>query len=513
RNLPVNQTLVVKAGDTKDIYSYPVNPSKTIFTSTDVEKMHHSENLFNDFTVQRLLPNYLSRQGPSLAIGDVNKDGLNDVFLGAAKGSVSKLFLQKADGSFNEFSKNTFTTDSSGEVTASTFFDADGDGDPDLYVAYGGFEFNENDPSFQDKLFMNDGKGSFTEKKLPSLLFSKGCVKSADIDGDGDLDLFVGGRLIPGKYPLAAPSKILLNDGKGNFTDVTKTIAPSFDTLGMVTDAVWIDINHDKKKDLVVVGEWMPIKFFLNTEGKLKDASADFIHFASTGWWNRITASDIDNDGDEDLVIGNAGTNTQFHATEKEPVSITYKDFDNNNSIDPILQYYVEDTLFPALSRDDLAEQLPFIKKNFLTYKSYSTATMADIFTREQLTGSNTLSAALMETVYLENKGTEFILHHLPAEAQYSPVYGIVVADFDGDKKKDILLTGNNTWTRVKFGRYSANHGVLLSGDDKGNFSYLPQTKSGLNVRSNVRSAVPLSDKKVLLGVNDGNVLQLSFNK
>ncbi|MCW3118915.1 MAG: ASPIC/UnbV domain protein [Chitinophagaceae bacterium] len=512
-NQPSNQTLVLKAGDAKKPYSFARPPLKTTFSMTVIGNMGHTENLFNDFTVQRLLPNYLSRQGPALAIGDINKDGLNDVFCGGAKGSVSKLLLQRADGRFDETSKNTFAKDSVGEVTASVFFDADGDGDLDLYAAQGGYEFNENDPAFQDKLFINDGKGNFTNKPLPALLFSKGCVKPADIDGDGDLDLFVGGRLTPGKYPLPAPSKILLNDGKGNFTDATKTIAPSFDTLGMVTDAVWIDIDHDKKKDLVVVGEWMAIKIFINADGQLKDASSSYIHFTSTGWWNRISAADMDQDGDEDLIIGNAGTNTQFHVSEKEPVNIVYKDFDKNNSIDPVLSYYINDTLYPAMSRDDLAEQLPFIKKKFLTYKSYSNATLTDIFTPEQLAGSLTLNAGLMETVYLENKGNEFVLHHLPLEAQYSPVYGIVVADFDGDQKNDILLTGNNSWTRIKFGRYSANHGVLLAGDGKGNFQYVPQSKSGLKVNGNIRSAALLNNNKVLLGVNDGNALLLNFNK
>ena len=491
----------------------PSTVPSPIFTTTAVAEIKHTENEFNDFTIQSLLPSYLSRQGPGLAVADVNNDGLKDVFLGNGKATVSKLFLQKKDGSFTLSSANAFAKDSVSEITSASFFDADGDGDMDLYAAHGGYEYKEDDPAFQDKLYINDGKGNFAEKPLPSMLFSKGCVKPGDIDGDGDLDLFVGGRLVPGKYPLAAPSKILINDGKGNFKDDTKLIAPTFDTLGMVTDAVWIDLNNDKKKDLVVVGEWMPVKVFLTTDGKLKDASAAYIHFESSGWWNNISVADMDNDGDEDLVIGNAGTNTQFHVSAAQPISELYADFDKNGSVDPVLCYFIQDTCYPAFSRDDLAEQIPFVNKKFLSYSSYSVATVNDLFSKEQMADARTLNASLMETVYLENKGNQFVLHQLPAEAQFAPVYSSVITDFNGDGKKDILLTGNNTWTRIKFGRYSANHGVLLEGDGKGNFKYVPQPVSGLKLRGNIRGAALLSDHKILLGVNDGNTLLLNFKR
>ena len=510
-NLKSNQTITLTLSDADLKWTFK-SDTGTVFTTRSIAAISHKENDFNDFTIQTLLPSYLSRQGPGMAVADVNNDGLKDIFLGNAKGSVSKLFLQKSDGNFRLSLANAFANDSTSEAVASSFFDADGDGDMDLYVAHGGFEFSENDPALQDKFYLNDGKGNFKEKGLPSLLFSKGCVKPGDIDGDGDEDLFIGGRVVPGKYPLAAPSAILINDGKGNFTDATKLIAPNFNNLGMVTDAIWIDLNKDKKKDLVVVGEWMPIKVFINNNGKLKDASSEYIHFKSEGWWNTITAADFDKDGDEDLIIGNAGTNTQFHVTEKEPISEVYSDFDKNGSIDPILFYYIQGTSYPAFSRDDLADQLPFINKKFLSYSDYSTATLHDLFTNEQLANSKTLTAASMETIYLENKGTSFVEHHLPIEAQFSPVYNIVVADFNGDHKKDLLLTGNNTWTRIKFGRYSANHGVLLEGDDKGNFKYVPQQKSGLKIKGNVRTATLLSDHQILLGVNDGNALLLKFN-
>ncbi len=512
-NIPVNQTLILKATAARSTYNYLRTPVKPLIETSEIANIKHTENAFNDFNVQRLLPNYLSREGPAIAIGDINNDGLKDVFLGNAKGSLSNLYYQMADGKFRQSSSNLFTMDSEGEVTASAFFDADGDGDMDLYVAKGGYEFIENDPAFQDQLFINDGKGNFTEKALPPLLFSKGCVKPGDLDGDGDLDLFIGGRLVPEKYPLSAPSRILINDGKGNFSDKTSSIAPFFDTLGMVTDAAWIDLNHDQKRELVIVGEWMPIKVFAYISNKFSDVSNNYIHFASNGWWNRIAVADMDNDGDDDLILGNAGINTQFHASEKEPMTEVVSDFDKNGSIDPILFYYIQGVNYPAFSRDEMADQLPGIKKNFLTHKSYATAKMNDLFTKEQLAESRTFKAEFMETVYLENKGNELALHPLPLEAQYAPVYGIVVADFNGDQKKDILLTGNNTWTRVRFGRYTSNHGVLLSGTNTGNFQYVPQTISGLNLNGNIRSAALLSEHTIILGVNDGNAQLLKFNK
>ena len=512
-NVPVNQTLILKATDARDTYNYLKPPVTPLIHTSEIANIRHSENPFNDFTVQRLLPNYLSREGPGLAIGDINHDGLNDVFLGNAKGSISKLFYQTADGNFKQYSSNPFAKDSSGEVTAAAFFDADGDGDMDLYMAKGGYEFMEKDPAFQDKLLINDGHGIFKEKSLPALLFSKGCVKPGDIDGDGDMDLFIGGRLVPGKYPLPAPSRILINDGKGNYSDKTSIIAPFFDTLGLVTDAAWIDLNQDRKKELVIVGEWMPIKVYAYINNKFSDVSNNYIHFASNGWWNRISIADMDNDGDDDLILGNAGSNTQFHVSDKEPMTEVVSDFDKNGSLDPILFYYIQGVSYPAFSRDEMADQIPGIKKKFLTHKSYATAKINDLFTKEQLAESRTLKAEFMETIYLENKGTDLALHHLPLEAQYSPVYGIVVADFNGDQKKDILLTGNNTWTRVRFGRYTSNHGVLLTGNNSGNFQYVPQTISGLNLSGNTRSAALLTDHTIILGVNDGNALLLKFNK
>jgi hypothetical protein len=321
------------------------------------------------------------------------------------------------------------------------------------------------------------------------------------------MDLFVGGRLVPGKYPLAPESKILYNDGKGNFTDATEQAAPSLKQLGMVTDALWMDINNDGQNDLIVVGEWMPIKIFINQKGRLTDQSSQYIKFPSSGWWNKIYADDFDGDGNKDLVIGNVGQNTQFHSSEKEPSQLYYKDFDGNGSIDPIFCYYINGVSYPANSRDDLADQLPAVKKKFLEYHEYATATINDVFTPDQLRDAKVLNLSEQSTLYLQNDGGKgFTKKALPAQAQYAPVYAITSLDANKDGKKDLLLAGNNSWTRIKFGRYSANHGILLIGDGKGNFSYVPQVNSGLNVRGDVRSILQINTRdavSIFFGMNN----------
>ena len=497
-----------------------ISTAKDAYVSTKVlPRVQHTENPFNDFTIQSLLPNYLSKQGPCIVKSDVDKNGTEDIFVGGAKGQPSQLFLQNLDGSFTVKSQPAFIIDAGSEDVAAEFFDADGDGDEDLYVAAGGYEFTEQDPAFQDRLYINDGKGNFTKKidALPSLLFSKGCVKAADIDQDGDIDLFVGGRLIPGKYPISPGSRLLFNDGKGHFTDATSLVAPALQQSGMITDAIWLDLNKDGLPDLIMVGEWAGIQVWLNQKGKLVDNSEKFIHFPSNGWWNKIYAEDMDGDGDIDLVLGNCGLNTQFHSNNKEPITLYYKDFDDNGFIDPVLCYFINGVAYPAASRDDLTEQIPSLKKKFLTYNEYANATIHDVFTDEQLKDAVQLKAETMETIYLENQGDKgFILHHLPIEAQYAPVYAITSIDINQDGKKDLLLAGNNTWTRIKYGRYSANHGVVLSGDGKGNFTYLPQSKSGLKLRGNVRSIIKVKnkiDEQIIVGLNDQPALSLHIKK
>lgn len=510
KNVNANGIVTLNAKDATLAYEFSVPKIDTYFHPVQLPKeIRHTENQFNDFTVQPLLLNFLSRQGPCMSKADVNGDGTEDLYFGGAKGKVGQIIIQSKDGGLKPSVQPQIAQDSMCEDVASAFFDADGDGDVDLFVGSGGYEYDVDDPLLVSRLYLNDGRGNFTKAKglLPDLRISMGCVKSADIDNDGDVDVFIGGRVVPGRYPEAPQSAILLNDGKGKFTDATQEMAPVLKNIGMVTDALWIDLNKDGYNDLIVIGEWMPVNVFINDHGKLNDESSKYIHFASSGFWNRITADDIDNDGDTDLLLGNAGTNLQFRASEKEPVTMYFKDFDGNGSVDPIFCYYIQGVSYPAASRDDIVEQLPALRKKFLEYANYAKATVKDVFTEEQLKDAKMYKAEMLETVLLMNNGAEgFALKRLPIEAQIAPVHIMQTIDVNGDGKKDVIMAGNNAWTRVRFGRHRSNHGVVLTGDGKGNFNYVPQYQSGLNIRGDVRCAEAITEhgkNRILFGVND----------
>jgi hypothetical protein len=511
KQVKANHVLQLNEKDATEKYLYEKPLVKTYFEMDEkpIIPFIHKEDDFIDFNVQSFLPGFLSTQGPRIARADVNRDGREDVYICGAKNQPGELFLQSPDGHFKKTSQPAFEKDSSSEDIDACFFDADGDGDNDLFVVSGGYVFKENSPELLTRLYLNGGKGNFSLKPgaAPNVYLNASCVKPADVDGDGDIDVFVGGRVIPGKYPETPASYLLLNDGKGNFTDKTAVLAPGLQNAGMVTDAIWVDLNNDKQKDLIVVGEWMPIKVFINEKGKLIDKTKTYFSSGTNGWWNRIYADDFDKDGDMDFIVGNRGLNTQVKVSEEQPCTMYYKDFDGNGSIDGIMCYYIQGKSYPALSRDEMVEQLPGLRKKFNDYASYSTATINDFFSGDELSSAKKLVADNMASCYIENKGNgKFEIRKLPVQAQFSPVYAISSLDVNKDGNQDLLLAGNFEKTRVSIGKFDANHGMLFLGDGKGNFRYVPQTESGLSVKGDVRDIQVINVKgktTVLFSISD----------
>jgi hypothetical protein len=496
-----DQTLVLKESAAKAAKSV-FAPAATAWYEAVASPVNYvpATSTLNDFKRQPLMVNPQSFTGPALAKADVNGDGREDVYVGGGNGKGGALFVQQAGGAFSK--KTDFAPGA--DETAVLFFDANKDGFPDLYVAAGGYgDLQPDDVRLQDKLYFNDGKGNFQPAALPSVKGAKGCVKAADINGDGAPDLFVGGKTVPGRYPESSPSYLLINDGKGHFTDLTDKLAPGLRQIGMVSDAAWLDLNRDKTPELLLVGEWMPLTVLGNQGGKWVDKTADYFPKSYKGWWNRLLVDDLNGDGRPDLIVGNQGTNTQCRVSEKEPAELYVKDFDDNGAIDPILCFYIQGKSYPYVTRDELLDQLSIMRTRFPDYKSYAEATLTDIFTEEERKDARKLEANCLHTMYFrQGADGKFSEQKLPLEAQMAPVMAMTVFDVDRDGRKDLLLAGNINRARLRFGNYDANYGVVLRGDGKGGFSYVPQHRSGFRVIGDVRNILTLNET-LLLGINE----------
>lgn len=479
-------------------------------TKTLMQRMYasitfrHMENEFVDFREQALLPRMYSHEGPGASVADVNNDEIDDVFFGGAKGQRPELWLGKSSGGYVKSDQSIFEEIKKSEVTDVVFFDADGDKDVDLYVVTGGYEFTNDHSALQDFLLINNGKGTFSKGNLPDLHVSGSCARPIDFDRDGDIDVFVGGRIVPGRYPEAPESVLLINNGKGQFA-VSNTIPETLRLGGMITDAVWADVNSDNFPDLITVGEWMSVQIFINQNGHLNLVS-DLIDKPSSGFWNCIVAHDIDRDGDVDLVAGNQGLNTQMRASSERPVTLVYDDFDKNGSIDPIVNYYIQGISYPYPTRDELMEQVPSFKKRFTNYRSYSKATLKEVLTEEELTASKKLNVTELRSCILLNEKGKFTLKALPLEAQFSPINTFLISDVNKDGQPELFTGGNKSGTRSRTGKMTGNMGFVFRFEENGAPEFIPPLDAGLFLEGDVKKILKANDEFVYV-INDRPVV------
>lgn len=510
-----DQTITLKQENAGFSSSYPIKKdmnNNLIFNEIIGNKpvdFRHIENDFNDFEREKLINHMISREGPRMAKADLNGDGFEDVFVGGAKDSPGALFIQQKDGSFKPTNTQVFENDKVSEDTDASFFDADQDGDFDLYVTSGGYEFSSSSTALIDRLYFNDGKGNFlkSDQILPAGKFeSSSCVRPADFDGDGVAELFVGIRFKPSQYGLPASSYLLENDGHGKFINVSGEIAPGLENIGMITDMTWADIDADQDLDMIVVGEWMPITIFQNQNGHFENITNEAGMKKSNGWWNRVITGDLDLDGDMDLVVGNHGWNSRFKASEEKPVSMYVSDFDKNGSLEQIICMYNGNDSYPIALKHDLVKQIPFLADKYPRYEDYVEQTIHDIFNPEQLNRAVELEVYQLATAVILNNGDgTFELKPLPVEAQFSPVYGILIKDMDRDNLPDILLGGNLYGVRPEIGRYDGSYGTFLKGIGDGSFNYIPARISGLRLNGEIRDFISLEN-------GTGNLLIVARN-
>ena len=503
KNISANALLTIDYNEAIELSNHREETIPKLFAtqkdSTTVVAHFYRENLYDDFVKEILLPHQTSMFGPAIAVGDLDGNGMEDFVVGGAHRALTSIYMQYTSG-FVLSNTAVFEEDKISEDLGIHIFDADGDGDNDIYIASGGNEFRPNSKALQDRLYMNDGKGNFSKNTdaLPAILASGGRVSSYDYDKDGDLDLLVTGRLVPGHYPQPADSYLLENitqNSEVRFVDASPKIAPFLKKLGMVTDTSWMDIDQDGWTDLILTGEWMPITVLKNDSGYFSDVTAEVGLENSRGWWFSIESGDFDNDGDMDFIAGNLGLNYKYKATQEETFDIYFNDFDNNSTGDIVLSYYNEGEKFPLRGRECSSQQIPMIKEKFKDYESFSQATLEDVYSEKTLENSLHYQVNSFASVYLENKDGKFKSHPLPNHAQLSAINQIIIEDFNEDGHLDALIAGNLYASEVETPKNDASNGLLLSGDGQGNFMPILAKKSGFYAPGDVKDMAKISIK------------------
>ncbi len=521
-NITTNKTITIQQKNALKTAVVLIPKETTIFTETANAhgiKYRPVEDDFVDYNIEPTLPHKLSQYGPGIGVGDIDNNGFDDFYIGGSSSNPGTFFMQDANGNFTQDANRFLQKENPlAEDMGILFFDANNDKNLDMYIVSGSYELPPGNEICQDRLYLNDGNGKFTRSinSLPKETANGSCVRAADFDGDGFMDLFVGGRVVSGAYP-TAPQSFILKNNNGVFTDVTQQLCPQLKNLGMITDALWTDFNNDGKPDLVIVGEWMPVTFFKNTgKGFVQVAQADAIH-QHTGWWNSIVAGDFDNDGRTDYIVGNLGLNSNYKGTPKQPMTIFAKDLDQNGSVDAMVFCYLkaEDgsmKSLPMSTKDDLASQLISIRKKYPTYKSFGTATMDDLWNSKDREGAIKLQATDMRTSYIKNNGNDhFDIKPMPIETQTAPIFGMLSKDVDGDGNLDVLMVGNDYGMDPYSGRHDAFNGLYLRGDGKGNFNAVSIEKSGFFVKGDAKGLATIvtakNEELILVTQNQDSLL------